>query len=99
PGRVKKYAIMTGKDAEVIKFFEKESEVEKFINNVLFLIRQSVENYQKRNFTDLMVSFGCTGGRHRSVYCCERVKKIIESEYKVKIEISHREIKKETSLK
>ncbi|MCG2725406.1 MAG: phosphotransferase [Elusimicrobia bacterium] len=93
PGRVKKYARMTGKDAEIIKFFESESAIEKFIDNACALIRQSIENYQKRNFTDLMVSFGCTGGRHRSVYCCERVKKIIESEYKVKIEISHREIR------
>ena len=92
PGRVKKYTTMTGKDSEIIKFLEKEKEVEKFIDNAFSLIRQSVENYQKRNFTDLMVSFGCTGGRHRSVYCAEEIKKRLKKMGKIKVELKHREI-------
>ncbi|MCK5583644.1 MAG: hypothetical protein KAI33_07640, partial [Elusimicrobiales bacterium] len=92
PGRIKKYAQMTGRDAEIVKFLEKENDVEKFIDNALALIRQSVENYQKRNFTDLMVSFGCTGGRHRSVYCSEEIKKRLKKIGKIKIELKHREI-------
>jgi aminoglycoside/choline kinase family phosphotransferase len=92
PGRVKKYRTMTGKDAEIIKFLERENEVEKFIDNAYALIMQSVRNYQKRNFTDLMVSFGCTGGRHRSVYCAEEIKKRLEKIANIKIDLKHREI-------
>lgn len=92
PGRVKKYMSMTGKDAEIIKFLEKEKEVEKFIDTTCALIKQSIGNYQKRNFTDLMVSFGCTGGRHRSVYCAEEIKKRLEKIGNIKIDLKHREI-------
>ncbi|MBU2530829.1 MAG: phosphotransferase, partial [Elusimicrobia bacterium] len=92
PGRVKRYVSMTGKDPEIIKFLEKEKEVEKFIDNACALIKQSIENYQKRNFTDLMVSFGCTGGRHRSVYCAEEIKKRLIKIGNIKIDLKHREI-------
>ncbi len=94
PGRVKKYRAMTGKDPEIIKFLERENEVEKFIDNAYALIMQSVRNYQNRNFTDLMVSFGCTGGRHRSVYCAEEIKKRLEKIANIKIDLKHREIGK-----
>ncbi len=92
PGRVKKYASMTGRDPDIIRFLEKEKEVEKFIDNTCALIKQSIENYQKRNFTDLMVSFGCTGGRHRSVYCAEEIEKRLKKIGNIKIDLKHREI-------
>ena len=51
-----------------------------------------MENYLSRNFTDMMVSFGCTGGRHRSVYCAERLKEHLVEKYRIKVEIQHREL-------
>jgi hypothetical protein len=53
------------------------------------LIDQTVENYQTRNFTDLIVAFGCTGGQHRSVYCAERLAKHLRETFPVNVEVRH----------
>ncbi len=92
PGREKKFALLTGKDAEVQAYLAEKLRVGEFLKGVFALVDAAVENYQSRNFTDLMVSFGCTGGRHRSVYCAEQLKKYLTEKYKVKVELSHREL-------
>jgi RNase adaptor protein for sRNA GlmZ degradation len=51
-----------------------------------------VTNYQKRNFTDIMVAFGCTGGQHRSVYCANRLADYLKSKYDLDIQVRHREL-------
>jgi RNase adaptor protein for sRNA GlmZ degradation len=53
------------------------------------LIDQTVEDYQRRNFTDLMVAFGCTGGQHRSVYCAERLARHLRDTFQVNVEVRH----------
>lgn len=94
PGKFQKYSSMNGNHPEVIAFFEKEPRVKEFMESVFQLIDKTIENYQSRNFTDLMVSFGCTGGLHRSVYCAELLAKHIQEKYKVNVEILHKELEK-----
>ena len=91
PGRYDQYKHLTGEDDVVIEFFEKEEEVEKFLETIYFLVDQSVENYQHRNLRNLMVNFGCTGGQHRSVYCSEMLAKHLREKYDVKIILRHLE--------
>jgi aminoglycoside/choline kinase family phosphotransferase len=59
---------LTGEDAAVADFLERSAEVQEFWSNVSGLVDAQVERYLERHFTSLSVSFGCTGGRHRSVY-------------------------------
>ncbi len=92
PGREAKYAQLTGKDGDVISYLAAAPQVGAFLDGVFRLIDPAVENYTSRNFTDLMVSFGCTGGRHRSVYCAERLKTHLEEKYGIKVELQHREL-------
>jgi aminoglycoside/choline kinase family phosphotransferase len=89
PGRFERYAKLTGKDEAVIAFLEGEPAVREFLGHVVALIDQTVENYQTRNFTDLMVAFGCTGGQHRSVYCAERLAKHLDEKFQVNVEVRH----------
>jgi len=81
PGRHDAYKNLTGEDRPVIEFLKKEASVEKFLNQVADITGQAIENYQKRNFSDLMISFGCTGGQHRSVYCANRLAESLKKEY------------------
>ncbi|MCX6251710.1 MAG: phosphotransferase [Bacteroidetes bacterium] len=92
PGRFEEYREFSGKDKPVIDFLQKEREVEKFLNSATVMVDQSIQNFITRNFTHLMVSFGCTGGRHRSVYCAEEMAKHIGTKYPVQLLLQHKEL-------
>ena len=62
PGRCPEYRSMTGMDAPVIEYMRQHDEVDEFLDNVQKIVFQSVRKYVDRNFSNLMVSFGCTGG-------------------------------------
>jgi RNase adaptor protein for sRNA GlmZ degradation len=94
PGKYEQYNKFTGKDPEVIAFLEKEPAVDRFMGHVYDMIDQAVENYQSRNFTDLLVTFGCTGGQHRSVYCAGLLARHLREKYDVNVEVRHRELEK-----
>ncbi|MDD4005414.1 MAG: RNase adapter RapZ [Elusimicrobiaceae bacterium] len=89
PGRYPQYAQLTGQDPQVKEFMERDADVKRFLEHVFPLVEQSVENYRRRNFTDLAVSFGCTGGRHRSVFCAEALARRLREKYGVEIELEH----------
>ena len=91
PGREKRFAAMSGRDDAVVAFLEAEPAVATFLERVKALVDDAVDNYRSRNFTDLSVAFGCTGGRHRSVYCAEQVGKHLRSRG-VTVELRHREM-------
>ncbi len=94
PGKYEKYINLTGKDSEVIEFLQKKTNINKFLNSVYAIVEQSVEKYKKRNFTNLIVNFGCTGGQHRSVYCADMLALHLKEKYKnINIIINHRELK------
>ena len=64
------------------------------------LVDSSVTRYVERGFTNLMVCFGCTGGRHRSVYCAQHTAEHIAAKYpNVNVELVHREQNIEQAFK
>jgi hypothetical protein len=71
PGREEQFKALTGKDAPVIEYLNQQDSAHQFLASVMALVDASVGNYQQRGFKNLMVSFGCTGGQHRSVYLAE----------------------------
>jgi len=73
PGRLQELAGLTGRDAPIVRFLEAIPETEEFWRHVAALVDAHVANFRERNFTDLSVAFGCTGGQHRSVYFAERL--------------------------
>lgn len=91
PGRYDEYKQLTGRDREVIDFLESRSDMAEFLKHIYALVDQSVNVYQKRGFTNLSVSFGCTGGQHRSVYAAEQMAKHLKNNFKLNVVLSHRE--------
>ncbi|RLD63533.1 MAG: phosphotransferase enzyme family protein [Bacteroidetes bacterium] len=89
PGRYDEYKQLTGKDKQVIDFFKKDKQIFNFLEKIYSIVDSSVEIYIERNFSNLMVNFGCTGGQHRSVFCAENFAKHIENKYNVNVVIHH----------
>ncbi len=79
PGRQVEYAALTGKDSKVIAYLQEYEQVDKFIRATKEIVDMAIENYLERGFSHLMVSYGCTGGQHRSVYCSEQLYKYLKS--------------------
>ncbi len=91
PGRYAPYKLLTGLDEPVIRFLEDDGEIFTFLEHVYALVDASVRRYLKRGFTSLCVSFGCTGGQHRSVYAAEHLARHLNDTFGVHVELWHRE--------
>jgi len=91
PGKYERYNHFTGLDAPVIEFLEHDGEITTFLDNVYTLVDASVKRYLDRGFTNLMVCFGCTGGRHRSVYSAQKLAEHLHERFDAKIHLTHRE--------
>jgi len=92
PGREERFKALTGKDAPVADYLNQEESVHQFFENAAALADASISNYQQRGFQSLMVSFGCTGGQHRSVYLAERLAQHLRGRSGVEVEVHHREL-------
>ena len=91
PGREERFKALTGKDAPVIDYLNRQESVHQFLASVMSLVDVSVGTYQRRGFKHLMVSFGCTGGQHRSVYLAEQLAKHLRGKDGVEVVVRHRE--------
>ena len=92
PGREERFKALTGKDAPVSDYLNQQESVHQFLASVMSLVDASVSNYQKRGFKSLMVSFGCTGGQHRSVYLAEQLAKRLRERNGIEVIVQHREL-------
>lgn len=94
PGRYEPYKKLTGRDEPVIRFLEEDGDILRFLDHVYGVVDPHVETFRGRGFTDLMVSFGCTGGQHRSVYCAEHLARHLAEKYPdIRVRLTHREQK------
>lgn len=91
PGKYERYASLTGLDEPVIEFLEKDGEIFHFLDNAYEMVDASVKRYNERRFTNLMISFGCTGGQHRSVYSAQKMAEHIHKKFGVEVQLIHRE--------
>jgi aminoglycoside/choline kinase family phosphotransferase len=98
PGRYDEYKQLTGIDEPVISFLDKEEAMQDFLEHVYGIVDYSVEKYRSRGFKHLMVSFGCTGGQHRSVYSAEHLAAHLCEKFGVKVVLTHREQQKKLKI-
>ncbi|MBI2817283.1 MAG: phosphotransferase [Acidobacteria bacterium] len=91
PGREERFQPFTGRDALVIDYLNQQESVHQFLASALSLVEAAINNYHRRGFKNLMVSFGCTGGRHRSVYLAEQVAQRLRGRNGVEVVMQHLE--------
>lgn len=93
PGRIEEYKLQTGNDLPVQEFLESQTEMPLFVDLVQKLVSIPIEDYLSRGFENLQISFGCTGGQHRSVYCAIKLGQILQEKYPqlVRVSVSHME--------
>jgi aminoglycoside/choline kinase family phosphotransferase len=89
PGREERLKALTGRGAPVIEWLQQKADVHEYIENVQALVDASVRSYQARGFENLMVSFGCTGGQHRSVYLAEQLAQHLRGMSGVEVRVQH----------
>jgi hypothetical protein len=89
PGRLEPFKNLTGKDAPVMNYLMQQESVHQFLASVVALVDASVGNYRTRGFKSLTVSFGCTGGQHRSVYLAEQLARHLAGRPGVEVMVSH----------
>lgn len=89
PGRLAEYKYASGKDKSVIDFLEQQTRMNEFLNSAFDVVDITVEEYIKRDFSSLMISFGCTGGQHRSVYAAEQMARHLRNKYNANVEVVH----------
>jgi len=92
PGKLEQFKEMNGKHKPVIDFLDLQSDANEFLSSTFSLVDMSVDKYEERNFSHLLVSYGCTGGHHRSVYCAERLAEHLRESQNVRVTFWHREL-------
>ena len=100
PGRIDELKMFTGLQTPVINYLKEKPVMKEFLDNVFGIVDQSVDNYLHRGFNSLMVSFGCTGGKHRSVFSAERLRSHLTEKYgdRVEVRLAHIQLDREGLL-
>jgi aminoglycoside/choline kinase family phosphotransferase len=92
PGREPEFRVLTGLDTGVVRFIEAAPATEAYWSGVQRLADAHISDYSRRGFESLTVSFGCTGGQHRSVYFAERLARHVSGSFPdVHVRVHHRE--------
>jgi len=73
PGREERFKTKTGLDVEVCAYLDAAAEIAAFREHSFGLVDSAVRNFLDRGFKFMNVSFGCTGGQHRSVFFTEKL--------------------------
>ena len=98
PGKYERFRSLTGLDREVQEFLEEDGEIYTFLGHVFPLVDAHVERFVSRGFTHLQVSFGCTGGQHRSAYSAQKLAEHLSGRSGVMVHLHHRELGIERTL-
>src|SRR5277367_4684979 len=86
PHFVPEFRALTGRDPRVAKYIRSFPQTQEFINRISELLIYLLPHYIREGKSYLTISFGCTGGQHRSVMIAEDVnKRLRKAGYKVKV--------------
>lgn len=84
----------TGRDAPVAAYIRRQPIARTAIKKITSLLRWMMPHYIQEGKSYLTIAIGCTGGRHRSVYIAETLKRELSDLKGVTVKVSHRDLVK-----
>ncbi|NIM59268.1 MAG: RNase adapter RapZ [Candidatus Aminicenantes bacterium] len=81
----------TGKSPKVRKFVLKEEETKNFLSRLYRFVDFLIPRFIKEGKSNLIISMGCTGGKHRSVLLSEELRDHLRNK-NYKVRIYHRDL-------
>ncbi len=90
PHYVENLSPRTGHDPEVGAFIARDPAFKEFFDGVTKLVLSLLPHYQREGKSYLTLAFGCTGGRHRSVFLAEQVAAVL-GDKGYAVTVSHRD--------
>lgn len=93
PNYVPRFKHLTGRNPGVARYIRSFPQTVEFVKRISDLLVYLLPHYIREGKSYLTISFGCTGGQHRSVMMAEQISKnLAEAGFKAKV--NHRDIKK-----
>jgi len=93
PNYIPRFKNLTGKDAGVARYIRSFPQTVEFMERISGLLIYLLPHYIREGKSYLTISFGCTGGQHRSVMIAEETRKSLgEAGFQAKV--YHRDIVK-----
>ncbi|HNX66116.1 MAG TPA: RNase adapter RapZ [Bacteroidales bacterium] len=89
PGKDPEMSVLTGRDSRVTEFFASDDEALNFVLDCVNMIRNTIPLYRKKGISAINIAFGCTGGRHRSVWCADRAEALLGKTPGVEVVVCH----------
>ncbi len=89
PGKIPELCELSGKDSGISEFFASDDEALNFVLDCVNMVRNTIPLYRKKGISNINIAFGCTGGRHRSVWCADRAEALLNKTPGVEVVVCH----------
>jgi UPF0042 nucleotide-binding protein len=87
----------TGRDAEVGAYIEADPDFHRLFDPLCTWLDALLPRYEREGKSYLTIAFGCTGGRHRSVFCAEQLAARLRRNGR-RVELAHRDLDRAADL-
>jgi UPF0042 nucleotide-binding protein len=92
PHFVPRLRALTGRDRPVVGFMTRHPATRETVERVASLLQFLIPQYADEGKSYLTIGIGCTGGRHRSVYIAEELRRALGSIADVRLHVRHRDV-------
>lgn len=91
PNYIPRFKNLTGKNAGVARYIRSFPQTTEFMSRITDLLIYLLPHYIREGKSYLTISFGCTGGQHRSVMIADEVRRTL-ADAGFKAKVNHRDI-------
>ncbi len=91
PYWISKLRGLNGMQKEVIEYLDSQHEVAEMYDDIQDYLERWLPRFEASNRSYITIAIGCTGGQHRSVYLCEKLKAHF-SKKKINVQVRHKQI-------